>query len=145
MNVVEFVVQSQELGAGTRPVVNLLVDGTHLQEQARAVELPYARREGNPGLAGNYAGLIADDGLPASHYLGEPVETWFDDHDTILLGCTCGDPGCWPLTARVEVSDTTVAWSGFRNGHRDWDLADLGPFVFDRADYEEALARIHLG
>lgn len=59
----------------------------------------------------------------------------------MLLGCQCGEWGCWPLTARIEVTDEVVRWSGFRTGHRDWDLAALGPFEFDRARYERAIGR----
>jgi hypothetical protein len=75
--------------------------------------------------------------------MGEPDEVEFGDEfgdgETILLGCVCGEPSCWPLTAQVEVGDATVTWTGFRTGHRDWDLSGLGPFVFDRHQYETAL------
>ena len=55
---------------------------------------------------------------PAHHYLGEPRDTWFDDGDTV------GD---------------VVTWRNFRNGHRDWDLSAIGPFVFDRTQHEKTL------
>jgi hypothetical protein len=48
--------------------------------------------------------------------------------------------GCWPLTARVTVTDATVTWREFRTGHRDWDLSGVGPFIFDRHAYEATLA-----
>lgn len=47
----------------------------------------------------------------------------------------------WPLTASVDVDESTVHWGGFRMGHRDWDQSELGPFVFDRDQYELALGR----
>jgi hypothetical protein len=96
-------------------VINLVVNGTRL--------------------------LAVHPGLPAIHFLGEPVETRFGDGDTALLGCLCGDPGCWPLTARVTVSATTVTWRDFRTGHRDWDLSAVGPFTIDRHAYEPPLPR----
>ncbi|HEY1095136.1 MAG TPA: hypothetical protein VGE61_10565 [Glycomyces sp.] len=62
------------------------------------------------------------------------------DGDTVLLGCDCGDWGCWPLLAQVDVTDTTVTWRHFSNEHRPaWDLSGLGPFTFDRAQYEASL------
>ena len=48
--------------------------------------------------------------------------------------------GCWPLTTDVSVEEASVTWSHFRNGHRDWDLTGLGPFTFDRSQYETALS-----
>jgi hypothetical protein len=109
----------------------------------RPVERPYAKAEGNRSLAGSYAGLVVGPGLPATHDLGEPVETWFGDGDTVLLGCECGESGCWPLTARVTVTDTTVTWLEFCTGHRDWDLSAVGPFTFDRRAYEVTLAKAY--
>ena len=144
MDVVEFRLDHEELGGrGPFSVINLIVNGTKLQDLVRSVELPYANAEGSPGLAGSYAGLAVGPGLPAIHFLGEPVETWFGDGDTVLLGCVCGDPGCWPLTAQVEISESTVTWSGFRTGHRDWDLSAVGPFTFDRRAYETSLTKAY--
>jgi hypothetical protein len=144
VDIVEFRLDRESLGGrGPFRVINLFVNGTRLQDLVRSVEQPYAKADGNAGLAGNYAGLAVGPTLPASHYLGEPVETWFGDGDTILLGCVCGDPGCWPLTARVTVSESTVTWSGFRTGHRDWDLSAVGPFTFERRAYEAALVKAY--
>jgi hypothetical protein len=42
----------------------------------------------------------------------------------------------------VDVDAAHVRWHDFRNGHRDWDLGALGPFVFDRQQYEAALAAV---
>jgi hypothetical protein len=140
VDVVEFRADHEELGGrGPFAVINLLINGTKLQDLVRTVEQPYANAEGNPSLAGSYAGLAVGPASSAIHFLGEPVEIWFGDGDTVLLGCVCGEPGCWPLTARVTVSDTTVTWSDFRTGHRDWDLSALGPFTFDRRAYETSL------
>jgi len=37
-----------------------------------------------------------------------------------------------------------VRWSNFRTGHRDWDLGGLGPFEFERSQYEAALSSMRL-
>jgi hypothetical protein len=116
------------------------IDGVPLTELLRRVELPSARREKKPDLAGSYVGLM-DDRVrwPSRHYLGKPVLTWFGDGDTVLLGCTCGEWGCWPFTAIVTVEPDVVTWSGYRNGHRDWDYGGLRDLVFDRTQYERAV------
>jgi len=61
-------------------------------------------------------------------------------HRVPLLVCDCGEPGCWPLMATVEVTDHEVVWRDFRQPHREkWDYTALGPFTFDRAEYARAL------
>jgi hypothetical protein len=121
--------------------VDIFVNGRELSELAGEVELPFARAEGKPHLAGSYASLNVDL-VGAGHFRGDPALTWFDDGDTVLLGCDCGEWGCWPLTVDVAVTEGRVAWSHFRQGHRDWDLSALGPFEFDRAQYDAALAEL---
>ncbi|MEV0582868.1 hypothetical protein [Nonomuraea sp. NPDC050310] len=126
------------------PPLRILIDGRDLREHVRIVELPFATAEGKPDLAGSYKGLSERDKVcwPSTHFLGRPLLQWLDDGDTVLLGCTCGEWECWPLTAQVQVGEETVTWSGFRNGHRaSWDLGALGPFTFDREQYESALRR----
>jgi hypothetical protein len=123
--------------------LTIRVNGRPLEELARVVEQPFATDEGNPQLAGSYQPLTLwqIDG-EKKHFLNQPQASWFDDGDTVLMGCTCGDWGCWPLTAQVAVDATHVVWSHFRTGHRDWDLSALGPFDFDREQYDEALMAI---
>ncbi len=132
-------------GGPTHPFdgVAISVNGRRLEDLARTVELPYAVAEDHPDLAGSYEPLApADFCSDPAHFLGRPRASWFEDGDTVLLGCPCGDWGCWPLTVRVDVTPETVRWHDFRTGHRDWDLSGLGPFVFDRREYEAALRAI---
>jgi hypothetical protein len=137
---IEFRTVEEELGVGLLPTLMPYLNGVPLRDLVRKVELPHARREGRPDLAGSYAGLLDEDvRWPGRHYLGVPVLSWFGDADTVLLGCVCGEWGCWPFTAFVTVDEETVTWSGYRTGHRDWDYGDLREFVFDRRQYEEAL------
>jgi hypothetical protein len=133
MNRIEFTVATNE-------VLEIKVDGVPLQEHARRAELRSARADRQEDLAGAYAGLNRLDPVrwPSRHFLGEPVLTL--DGDTVLLGCDCGDWGCWPLLARVDLTPAAVTWHHFKNEHRPaWDLTDLGPFEFDRPQYEAAL------
>lgn len=130
-------------GRNTGTEVRILVNGERLEVLAREVELESAAAEGNLKLAGSYAPLtLSDIRSDRRHFLAAPVAQWFEDGDTVLMGCPCGEWGCWPLTARVDVEPSTVRWHGFRNGHRDWDLGALGPFEFDRVQYEAAIAEI---
>lgn len=72
-----------------------------------------------------------------------------DGNAVLLMQCECGEVGCWPLLAKLEVTDTTVTWSDFQQPHRGpqspagwWRYDNLGPFSFDRVQYEAALARM---
>jgi hypothetical protein len=124
--------------------VHIRINGEPLAQLAKVVELPFAEAENHPSLAGDYAPLaLSDFRSDSRHSLGVPIASWFEDGDTVLMGCTCGEWGCWPLTAQVEVNVATVRWSQSRNGHRDsWDLAALGSFEFERGQYLDALAVI---
>lgn len=141
MEQIEFRTVRGETGAGV--VVDAVVPylgGVSLPDLLRRIERSSAARSGQPELAGSYLGL-GDAGVrwPGRHYLGEPVLSWFGDGDTVLLGCCCGDWGCWPFTAVVTVERDVVVWSGYRHGHRDWDYGGLWDLVFDRVQYEEAV------
>jgi hypothetical protein len=124
--------------------LRVTVDGEDLNEIARHAELPDATRDGQPEVAGGYAGLRAwaFDGPIAEHFLGSPDSHLYcgPDEKTVLIGCSCGEPGCWPLMARVEVGASEVRWSEFEQPHREgWSHEGLGPFVFEREQYVAAL------
>ncbi|MCC3763844.1 hypothetical protein K3N28_12285 [Glycomyces sp. TRM65418] len=152
MNRVEFevvdVVRPEVGGADPDAVetvrqLTITVDGVPLEALARPVELPFASADGQAELAGRYQAL-QDLRVcwPSRHFLDEPFLSESDDGDAVLMGCICGDPGCWPLSADIGLDDHTVTWSRFNNVHRPhWDHSALGPFVFDRAQYEAALRR----
>ena len=132
--------------------VRIIIDGADLIDLAREVELPFATREGSPDIAGGYAGLKrAAVTPPSTHFLGEPNSRIHEWSDRIqVLECDgCREPGCWPLFCRIEVTEDRVRWSDFEQPHRSgsgggskWDHRDLGPFEFDRAQYERALAAL---
>jgi hypothetical protein len=125
--------------------VAIEVNGRPLVELVGEVERPFAEREGSPGIAGAYAPLelrvfesVGDHfhGVPGSDLVCGPRDK------TVLLGCDCGEPGCWPLMARVEVDPHTVTWDGFTQPHRDerWSYDAMPVLTFEREQYEEALA-----
>ncbi len=132
-------------GPSGEPELRVWVDGTDLVEMLRRVELVDATREGHPDIAGGYAGLVAWRlrGRLAGHFLGgDGSHLCCGPHEkTVLLGCDCGEPGCWPLMARVDVTGDEVRWSDFEQPHRRgrWSHDALGPLVFARDAYEQAL------
>jgi hypothetical protein len=131
---------------GLVDAVNVFVNGRDLMEIARETEFPFATRDGKPDLAGNYVGLRPEEVLlPSRRLLGEP-ETYYDsdgpEGKLAVLGCVCGEPGCWPLLVRIAMLDGAVVWSDFEQPHRPaWRYDNLGPFVFDRSRYLAWLRR----
>jgi len=84
----------------------------------RVVDLPFGLTE-TPICLPFGLKVLAPVRIPATDYLGEPVETWFGDGDTILLGCVCGDQDAGPLPRGVTITAAAAAWAQFRTGHRD--------------------------
>lgn len=95
--------------------------------------------------AGGYGGLIPEFfryGPLDAYFLGKSDAPYFEDTPgrIFILGCECGEVGCWPLTCLVDAGDCTIIWHGFENEHRpNRDYSEFGPFVFERDQYEEAL------
>ena len=118
-------------------VAHFSIDERDLIERVREFEKSFAG-----SLAGAYAPLRSEEVAPLSRYLlGRPIPLYSGDNGrSILLVCECGEPGCWPLEARIVVTDESVTWTDFRQPHRPtWDYSQFGPFVFNRAQYESAL------
>jgi len=65
------------------------------------------------------------------------------DYDAqVLMDCTCGCSGCWPLIADIEEEGGVVSWSNLRQFHRpDWSY-NLGPFKFDLEQYRDEIQRL---
>jgi hypothetical protein len=88
------------------------------------------------GLDNAYADVvwISVDGrrlhpIDGEEYVGQPpvelpadpnfVAPSSDAHEVILGRCTCGEPGCGSVTARVYFLDaSTVAWDSLQEGDR---------------------------
>ncbi|MEV7931143.1 hypothetical protein [Kitasatospora sp. NPDC088779] len=59
---------------------------------------------------------------------------------TPVLGCECGEWGCWPLMASITVTPDHVTWDSFEQPHRKTrDYSGFGPFQFDRLQYADAV------
>jgi hypothetical protein len=134
---VSFLIQPFEEVAAITPAVN----GTLLIELICTFE-----RERRFEPAGGYGGLIPQwfkYGSLDRYFFGDfEQNSYFERMGGIyLLGCQCGEVGCWPLTTRIRASSESVVWDSFQQPHRlDRDYSGFGPFVFDPAQYREAVA-----
>lgn len=119
--------------------LDIRVDGRDLIDLAREVERPHAVAAGTPDIAGAYGPL--ERGC-LSNFAGEFLGRGRIRGETVLVDCSCGVFGCWPLWARIEVGERSVLWTGFRQPCRpEWDLSTLS-FEFERAAYESEIERI---
>ena len=93
--------------------------------------------------AGGYDGLILDHfnfGDPALYLSGNKAGVWPGPGRVALLGCSCGEVGCWPLFARVRQTDEHVVWDEIEQPHRPGrDYSDFEPFRFTLRAYWDAL------
>ena len=128
--------------------IEIKIDGTNLIELVREFETPMAVAEGSPNIAGGYMGIAAATHLPPSkHFLGIHDAARLQDAKTDIFWCgDCGEPGCWPLLARITINHNRIIWSQFEQPHRAgddkavrWAYDDFGPFIFDRSQYALAL------
>jgi hypothetical protein len=130
------------------------VNGGDFLDLVRAVEQPFANREGRPEMAGQYGPLFMNSISKAPRYfLGEDPRPhrWPGEPHTILYVCRrCDEAACWPLFVEIEVTDTTVTWHDFFQMHRrlespagHWTYDKLGPFVFDRSAYELEVEKLN--
>ncbi len=113
------------------------VDGIPLTELIDGFETD----AGMQPAGGAYGGLIPQFfrfGPMKDHFLGR--STGAAGPKTPLLGCACGEWGCWPLMARITVTADLVIWDSFEQPHRTTrDYTGFGPFQFDRRRYDRAL------
>jgi hypothetical protein len=139
-NEIEFVVR-------TRPDLRELevvpeIDGTLLTELIDNFECA----AGMTPAGAAYGGLVPANyrfGALDRHFRGGSTEAF--GPATPVLGCECGEWGCWPLMARISLTDDVVTWDQFAQPHRPVrDYTAFGPFHFPRTQYDDALADLRL-
>jgi hypothetical protein len=144
-------------GGGFQPIT-IKINNISLIEIIKKIEKPFVDKENKarikdgrkPIKAGKYLGLNSKHVLwPSKALLGEPWDAGFilEDDDPIknksmILICTCGDSGCWPLLVDIIVDNKKVIWKNFCQFHRDW-VYNLGPFYFDKGKYKKELKKYH--
>jgi hypothetical protein len=119
------------------------VDGVSLCDLVATFETAH----GYDDPAGGYGGII-----PEFTRYG-PLDDYFlarrtsvcrqDDGAQYMLGCECGEVGCWPLMGRITALETAYRWDRFGNPFREArDYSDFGPFLFERSAYEIEVGRV---
>ena len=141
MDEVDFVVRSEHHPPiGYWSVLDVRVNGVRLQELVTNA-LEAQSTHGDTAVPGaDYMGLDPS-AASARHFLGYPVTMSIRGRlvfDRVLLRCTCGEPGCDNVSAEVRVEQSQVTWEKFRAGGVP---LPIGPFVFSRSQYDEALRR----
>ncbi|MFD0312459.1 hypothetical protein [Streptomyces sp. NPDC127119] len=113
------------------------IDGTPLTELIDEYEIAAGMQPAGDA----YGGLIPEFfrfGPMQDHFLG--LSTSAMGSKTPVLGCECGEWGCWPLMARITATADLVTWDAFEQPHRKTrDYVAFGPFQFDRHQYDDAL------
>jgi hypothetical protein len=96
--------------------------------------------------AGGYGGLIPSwfnyDPL-TNYFLGnfEPSSYFSAMARIYVLGCECGEVGCWPLVCKVNPMRDKIVWDSFQQPHRpERDYSTFGPFEFCEPQYRGAVA-----
>ena len=107
--------------------------------------MPFAEAEGHQKLAGAYHAMNIVAQSLGEYFLGCGRDAWWgdDENKTLLLGCSCGKTGCWPLLCKITIDGEKVIWSEFEQWHRcpEWVYSNFG-FVFDKRQYINALEEI---
>lgn len=98
--------------------------------------------------AGGYGGLVPtwfDYGPLHSYFFGDfaPGSYFAEQGSIYLLGCQCGEVGCWPLCGNVHRKNSQIVWTHFQQPHRpERDYSQFGPYVFAESQYLDALATL---
>ncbi len=136
MSIVAFRVTSEP---GWPTDVEPFVDGVALSGLAATYE-----REHSYEPAGGYGGLVPDHfnfGDLSRYLIGDHQHQSPRRGHLWLLGCQCGEVGCWPLEATITATSEAVTWTAFRQPHRpERTYEGLGPFTFERGQYDAAIA-----
>jgi hypothetical protein len=71
-----------------------------------------------------------------------------DNRVSLYICPECGDIGCGAITAKISIENDRVTWEefGYENNYQNEVLTEpfvaLGPFVFDRGEYEQKLKSV---
>lgn len=140
MDLLSFAIQPLCKGDETPSIVPV-VNGIHL---TRLVEDFERAADFEP--IGGYAGLVPtafNFGPLDVYFLGQTHEQLFELGGYFLLGCSCGEVGCWPLNARITQLDDQIIWDQFRQPHRrERDYSSFGPFRFERDRYQQSVIEL---
>ncbi|MBB6022292.1 hypothetical protein HNR77_003389 [Paenibacillus sp. JGP012] len=128
-------------------VISIYVNDESLIERMKRYEAQFESE-----IADLYEGLNIDlvDHIEA-HFTGRLQEDDIFNYEgkTLVLGCNCGLPGCWPLLVKITEIGDSIIWSHFEQPHRTedsaggyWDYSNFRPLHFHKRDYIEQLNNI---
>ncbi len=113
------------------------IDGTPLTDLVDRFEIDAGMQPAGDA----YGGLIPQFfrfGPMEDHFHGR--STGAMGPKTPVLGCECGEWGCWPLMAGITLTPDHVTWDAFEQPYRRTrDYSEFGPFQFDRLQYADAV------
>jgi hypothetical protein len=129
--------------SGGATAITPCIDGTTLSDLASAYEI--ARGYDDP--AGGYGGLVPDYmryGPMDDYFLGRGTSPCRQEDGTqYMLGCQCGEVGCWPLIGQIVELPGAYEWRNFYNPCRTArDYRGLGPFRFGASAYVQAVSQM---
>ena len=144
MDIVNFILE--DASEENDLVVNVYVNNKNLKDILKEYENQFDKES-----AGKYEGirlLYFDDVI--KHFTGNIKESILNfSGKSQLLGCPCGEPGCWPFFANIKIDKNKIIWNGFEQPHRKinspggyWDYCNLKAFEFDKNDYESKLLKL---
>ncbi|WP_427051658.1 hypothetical protein [Paenibacillus sp. TC-CSREp1] len=128
-------------------VISIYVNDESLIERMKRYEAQFESE-----IAGLYEGLNIDlvDHIEA-HFTGRLQEDDIFNYEgkTLVLGCNCGLPDCWPLLVKITETGDSIMWSHFEQPHRAedspggyWDYSNFPPLHFQKREYIEQLNNI---
>lgn len=97
-DVLEFRLTGYCYGPDSFPMaaVEIYINGENFREKVCKQELPFAKREGNPEIAG-HAPITPMDLYQSLH------NDYAEEECVSIFGCGCGVIDCWPLNVAIEV------------------------------------------
>lgn len=139
-NDIRFDCPQKQRGDGSVLTIVPRIDGAPLTQLIDSFEIAAGMKPAGDA----YGGLIPQFyrfGPMDDHFRGLSTDAM--GPGTPLLGCECGEWGCWPLMARITVTADLVIWDSFEQPHRKTrDYTAFGPFRFERHQYDAALSTL---
>lgn len=146
MNKLTFKISNKNEDGNDYQMTQIFIDGEDLIELLRNYELPFAKKEGSPSIAGGYGGL--SPGILSKNLTNHPKNHNSEDNKSDILDCTCRTWGCWSFMTSIKEKRDSILWTEFKQLHRQkdshvyWDYSKFGPFEFSKSEYETEIEKI---
>ncbi len=112
--------------------VQVLINGTEMTRLWRQVQ----HRDAEP-IWLDWVGPSLERWGPYPTAPSDDITKWVPEGYVPILTCSCGDFGCGGACVRVSIERRIVRWSDFTTANGAKPVS-LGPFTFDRKQYEDA-------